>query len=146
MKSLTYPAKFVSEPEGGFSVHFIDLPEAHTQGDTRDEAFRMAIDCLHAAIEWRLEDKTEIPAPSRVKRGQIGVPVALDLAPKLALYQAMKERKVSNVKLASELHTSEMTVRRMLDPNHHSKPDQYVRALMALGCTAQVSIVDWNRR
>jgi antitoxin HicB len=78
MKSLTYPSKFVSEPEGGFSVRFIDLPEAHTQGDTRDEAFRMAIDCLHAAIEWRLEEKKEIPAPSRVKRGQTGIPVALD--------------------------------------------------------------------
>jgi antitoxin HicB len=143
MKSteLTYPAIFQAEDAGGFSVSFPDFPEAHTQGETREEAFEMALDCLHTAIEWRLERKDDIPAPGRTRNGQVAIPVALDLAPKLALFQVMRDQEISNVKLAQKLHVSELVVRRMLNPKHKSKPDQYIRALAALGEIPRVSIV-----
>ena len=141
-KTLAYPAILKAEKkEGGFSVSFPDLPEAHTQGDDREEAFRMAVDCLNAAIAWRMEEKADVPAASRLGRGQLVVPVSLDLAPKLALYQAMRERKLSNVKLAEHLRVSELIVRRMLNPRHKSKPQQYIRALRALGRTLRVSVM-----
>ena len=140
-KVLSYSAVFTPEKEGGFSVSFPDFPEAHSQGDNLEDAYRMAIDCLNAAIAWRLEEKSEIPLPGRVRRGQYAVPVSLDLAPKLALYQTMRDRRVSNVKLAQQLRVSELIVRRMLNPRHKSKPEQYVRALRALGQTLEVSVV-----
>lgn len=143
MKStdLSYPAVFEAEDEGGFSVSFPDFPEAHMQGETEQEAFAMAVDCLHTAIEWRLAEKEEIPSPSRPRGGQIAIPVALDLAPKLALLQIMREQKVSNVKLAERLHVSEVVVRRMLNPKHKSKSEQYIRALYALGAAPRVSVI-----
>ena len=143
MKStnLCYPAVFTPEKEGGFSVSFPDFPEAHTQGDTEDEAFAMAVDCLHAAIEWRLEDKDEIPRPGRLRANQVSIPVSLDLAPKLALFEIMREQNISNVKLAEKLNVSEVVVRRMLDPKHQSKPGQYVRALEVLGATPRLSLL-----
>ena len=139
-KVLSYPATFKTEKEGGFSVTFPDFPEAHTQGDDLADAFRMAIDCLNGVIEWRMEEKADLPAASRVRKGQQPIPVSLDLAPKLALYQAMREGKVSNVKLAKRLNVSELVVRRMLNPKHQSRPEQYIRALHALGQTLEVSV------
>jgi antitoxin HicB len=139
--TLAYPARFIKEKGGSYSVSFPDLPGAHTMGETKEEAFRMAIDCLHTALDWRLERKDPIPAPSEVKRGQVVIPVPLEIAPKIALLQAMRERKVSNTTLARELNITETVVRRMLDPKHKSKPDQYTRALLAMGCAVEVSIV-----
>ncbi len=138
---LSYPAVLTAEPEGGYSVSFPDFPEAHTQGETPDEAFAQAVDCLHTAIEWRLQDKQQIPAPRTGRRGQLQVPVALDLAPKVALLQVMREQNISNVKLAKKLHVTEVVVRRMLNPKHRSKPEQYMRALYALGAVARVSLL-----
>lgn len=76
-----------------------------------------------------------------VKRGQVVIPVPLEIAPKIALVQAMRERKVSNTALARELNITETVVRRMLNPKHKSKPDQYTRTLLAMGCAVEVSIV-----
>lgn len=140
MNELVYPAKFLPEKKG-FSISFPDFPEANSQGDSREEAYRMAIDCLQACIEWRLEDKEDVPAPSAVKRGQIAIPVPLEIAPKLALYRLMREKKYTNVRLAAELHVTEPVIRRMLDPKHKSRAEQYTRALMALGSAIQVSVV-----
>ena len=143
MKStdLAYPAVFHAEAKGGYSVSFPGFPEAHTQGETEEEAFAMAVDCLHTAIEWRLEEKRDIPRATSTRRGQVSIPVALDLAPKLALWQIMQEQKISNVKLAVRLQVGEAVVRRMLDPKHASRPEQYTRAFFALGAIPRFSLV-----
>lgn len=120
-KDLSYPAILTAERKGGFSVSFPNFPEAHTQGDTREEALSQAVDCLHTAIEWRLEDRLVIPPPSRVRRGQVQIPVALDLAPKVALLLLMREQKMTNVKLAQKLKVNEVVVRRMLNPKHRKQ-------------------------
>ena len=138
---LCYPAVFRPDKKGGFSVSFPDFPEAHTQGDTEEDAFAMAIDCLHTAIEWRLEEKQEMPRPSRKRGRLVAIPVPYDLAPKLGLLQLMREQRVSNVGLAKRLHVTEAVVRRMLNPKHKSKPGQYMRALQVLGATARVTLV-----
>jgi antitoxin HicB len=144
--TLAYPAIFTAEAKGGFSVSFPDFSEAHSQGNDVEDAFRMAVDCLHTAIEWRLERKADIPEPSRLQKGQHLIPVSLDLAPKLALAHLMRERKISNVNLARNLKVSELVVRRMLDPKHKSKPDQYTRAFAALGCAAQLQVVEMHKQ
>ncbi len=138
---LAYPAILTLEKEGGYSVSFPEFPEAHTQGDSKSEAIAAAIDCLHTAIEWRLERKERIPEPSRKKRRHsVEIPVPFDLAPKLGLIQVMIRHHISNVGLARKIGVSEVVVRRMLDPRHTIKPSMYLRALMALGCVPQVSI------
>lgn len=74
-----------------------------------------------------------IPAPSKLKRGQHQVSVPLYLAPKLALYLAMREGGMRNTELAKRLGVSETVVRRVLDPKHHSKAEKIRAALAALG-------------
>jgi len=75
-----------------------------------------AADCLAKAIAGRIARGGEIPPPSKPKRGQHLIGVSLYLAPKLALYLAMRERRIPNTELAKRLGVSETVVRRMLNP------------------------------
>jgi antitoxin HicB len=74
-----------------------------------------------------------IPRPSKPKLGERLVSVPLYLAPKLALYLAMRERGLHKTELAKRLGVSETVVRRMLDPKHDTRPEKIQAALAALG-------------
>jgi antitoxin HicB len=129
-----YPASFLSEENGkGFHVRFPDLPEALTGGADLDDTLVEAADCLAEAIAGRIVRGDGIPAPSKLKRGQYAIGVPLYLAPKLALYLAMREGGIRNTELAKRLAVSETVVRRMLDPKHNTKPEKIQAALSALG-------------
>jgi antitoxin HicB len=99
-----------------------------------------AADALGSDLSIRLSRKEDIPPPSAPKRGQRLVSVPLWLAPKLALYLAMRDQQVSNSELARRLGVHERVVRRMLDPEHASRPASIQAALSALGkqVTAEV--------
>ena len=92
---LHYPAKFHLESGGGYSVSFPDLPEALTGGDDLADALTQAADCLGEALAARIHDREDIPAPSIVKRRAWAIAVPLDLAPKVAVYIAMRAAGVS---------------------------------------------------
>ncbi len=139
----TYPASFVREQNGkGLFVRFPDLPEALTGGDDRNDALVQAADCLAEALAGRIRRGDSIPAPSRLKRGQYPIGVPLCLAPKLALYLAIREQGLRNTELAQRLGVSETVIRRMLDPSHDTKPARIQAALNALGKRIVVSIED----
>jgi antitoxin HicB len=65
---ITYPAKFVKAPEGGFVVEFIDIPSCVTEGDSMEEAKAMAKEALSAMLYSLDSRKITIPEPSNVKR------------------------------------------------------------------------------
>ena len=143
MFTATYPALFLPEDDGsGFHVRFPDLPEALTGGTDLGDTREQAIDCLAEALAGRIARGQEIPAPSRVKRGQHPIGVPLYLAPKLALYLAMREMGLRNTDLARKLGVSETVIRRMLDPKHNTKPEKIQTALTALGKRIVVSFED----
>ncbi len=58
-----YPACFIKE-ENGYSVIFPDLNHLATCGDTLDEAFTMAVDCLAGYLYWLQKNGEAAPAPS----------------------------------------------------------------------------------
>ena len=134
MFTATYPASFLTEKNGkGFHVRFPDLPEALTGGIDLADTHQQAADCLAEALAGRIARGDPIPAPSRLKRGQYPVNVPLYLAPKLALYMAMREGGMRNTELAERLAVSETVIRRMLDPKHNTKPEKIQAALAVLG-------------
>ena len=134
MFTATYPATLIPEDNGrGFHVRFPDLPEALTGGEDLADTLDQAADCLAEAIAGRIVRGDAIPAPSRLKRGQHPVSVPLYLAPKLALYLAMREGGMRNTELAERLGVTETVVRRMLNPKHDTKPEKIQAALAALG-------------
>jgi antitoxin HicB len=64
------------------------------------------------------------------------------LAPKLALYLAMRDRSLSNSELARQIGVHERVVRRMLDPAHATKAEKIQAALAALGKQMTVQVRD----
>jgi antitoxin HicB len=142
MFTATYPASFLPEKGGGFHVRFPDLPEALTGGEDLPDTLEQAEDCLAEAIAGRIARGDPIPWPSTPKRGQRLVSVPLYLAPKLALYRALRERGIRNTDLARRLGVSETVVRRMLSPRHATRPEKIRAALAALGKRIVVTFED----
>lgn len=141
MEQFVYPARFTPDVEdGGFVVTFVDLPEAITQGETREEALQEAADCLEEAMANRIVSGLSIPPPSRLKRGQYAVPVAAQTAAKAALYIALQEARITKAELAKRLHCDEKEVRRLFDPRHPSKLPRLEAALTVVGYRLIVSL------
>ncbi|MGB3749371.1 MAG: type II toxin-antitoxin system HicB family antitoxin [Rhodanobacter sp.] len=129
---LIYPATLT--PDGsGYLVRFPDIPEALTQGRTRDEALDMATDALRTAMDFYVEDGRAVPMPSRVKRGQVGVELPPSIAAKVLLLNTMLEQRVTAAELARRLHTSPQSVNRLVNLAHATKIDTVAVALKALG-------------
>lgn len=64
LKKLFYPAVFTPEDDGGYSVAFPDLDGCFTQGETIEDAYKMAFDALGLAIDFLECEKRTIPSPS----------------------------------------------------------------------------------
>jgi antitoxin HicB len=133
MFTFAYPAVFRRDEDGRLLVSFPDFSRAHTDGVDTNEAMAEAIDCLGSSIAFAMADKTNVPKPSRHKRGQKLVPVPLWIVGKLALYWAIRELEISQSELARRLNVRETVVRRMLDPNHDTRQEKIQAALEVLG-------------
>ena len=96
---------------------------------------------MQAAIEGRIEDDLEIPAPSRPKRGERPVATPVTTALKAAVYIALREQSVSKSELARRMNVNEKEARRMLDPKHPTKVPTLERALAALGRRAEIEVI-----
>ena len=142
MFAFAYPAKLTAGSDGRIMVEFVDLPHVATDGKDQREAFEEAMDALGSDLSIRLSRREEIPVPSTAKRGHRLVPVPLWLAPKLALYLAMRDQHVNNSELARRLGIHERVIRRMLDPEHASKAERIQAALAALGKQMTVDVRD----
>ena len=142
MSLFSYPAKFTPGTDGRVLVEFIDLPRVATDGKDEREAMEEAMDALGSDLSIRLSRREEISTPSLAKRGARPVPVPLWLAPKLALYLAMRDQRISNSELARRLGLHERVVRRMLDPTHATKAEKIQAALAVLGKQLTVEVRD----
>ena len=79
------------------------MPEAITQGDTREKVLSEAADCLAEAIAARIDDGRDIPSPSAPKRGELTVSVPPSMALKAAVYLAVCEVGISNSEFARRM-------------------------------------------
>ena len=135
-----YPATFTPDPDGGFTVTFRDVPEAITEGDTKEEALLRAEDALESALAMYIATKEPLPSSSEVKVGEEMVPLsALGMA-KTALYEAMREQAVGRAELARRLRWHLPQVSRVLDLCHASRMEHVEAALAALGLRLIVDV------
>jgi antitoxin HicB len=135
-----YPATLIPDPDGGFTVTFRDVPEAITEGDTKEEALLRAEDALESGLAMYMAAKEPLPTPSAVQSGEVMVPLsALGMA-KAALYDAMREQGVGRAELARRLRWHLAQINRVLDLRHASKMEQVEAALAALGLRLIVDV------
>ena len=139
-QAFAYPVT-LSHEDDVVIAEFLDVPEAHTQGTNKADALFQATDCLVAALSIYVERRIDIPKPSPV-RGRPVVALPPLVATKVALYQAMREAKMTNVALAERLGVTENVVRRLLDLDHRSHIGQVEAGLAVLGKRVVVEVRD----
>lgn len=129
-----YPVTLTpDEIDGGFTVTFVDIPEAITQGDTEAEALAAAKDALESALDFYFEDKRTVPAPSQAKRGQHVVELPASLSAKVLLLNEMITQSVRPAELARRLNTTPQEVNRLTNVRHTTRIDGIAAALQAMG-------------
>lgn len=121
------------ETDGGFVVTFRDIPEAITQGETREDALAMALDALEVAMEFYFEDKRSVPMPSKPKRGELVVELPPSLSAKILLLNEMLKQNIRPAELARRLKTTPQEVNRLTNLRHTSRIDGIADALHAMG-------------
>lgn len=136
-----YPVTLMPDDEGGFVATFADIPEAITQGETKAEAVTAAKDALITALDFYFEDKREVPAPSKAKRGQLVVELSASLTAKILLLNEMVRQHVRPAELARRLHTSAQEVNRLTDVRHTTRIDGIAAALQVLGKRLDLRLV-----
>ncbi|HED5889200.1 TPA: type II toxin-antitoxin system HicB family antitoxin [Salmonella enterica] len=138
---MRYPLNLVPAPEGGYVVSFPDIPEALTQGDTREEALSAALDALVTAFEFYFEDNEQIPPPSEVNAGDDFVEVPLSVASKVLLLNAFLESRLTRQDLAKRIGKPKQEITRLFDLNHATKIDAVQSAAKALGKELTLNIM-----
>jgi antitoxin HicB len=135
---LRYRVKLSKDTNGTILVDVPDIPEAHTFGEDRDEALARAVDAIETALMLYIEDRLDIPTPSRT-RGEAVILPALTEA-KLGVYATMRAQRVGKAELARRLNCHLPQIDRLLDLGHDSRLDQLEAALSAMGKRLTVSI------
>ena len=130
---MRYPVTLESASNGTVVATFPNVPEARTVGKDEVQALRRAPDALETALAIYVDERRDLPRPSRPRKGERLVSLPPLASAKLAIYQAMRDRDVSQVELARRIGCDPKDVRRLLDLMHHSRLDRLDAALAALG-------------
>jgi antitoxin HicB len=139
---LAFPYKLVPDDNETLLVEFRDVPEAHTFGDDADEAAARATDALEAALSGYMDLRRDLPAPSKLRRGErLAVLPPLTEA-KLRLYMEMRAAKIGKAELARRLNCHLPQVDRLLDLDHASRLDQIEAAFRCLGRRIDIQVVN----
>lgn len=137
---LNYPIT-VTRDEATFLVDFADFPEAHSVGETMEEAHREAADGLITAVELYMDDRRMVPMPSAATAGQHTVPLpALETA-KVLLWNEMLQQKMRKADLARKMQVHQPQIDRLFDLRHATKLDFVEQTAAALGRRLTVELV-----
>ena len=133
---MRYPIKL--EPcDGGYVVSFPDVPEALTQGNTREEALAMGLDALVTAFEFYFEDGNKVPEPGEITGDYVDVPASI--MAKVIMLSAFVDAGLTQVELASRMGVKKQEVTRLFDLQHSTKIDTIQKALVAMGKQLELS-------
>ncbi len=138
---MDYPVTLARDDNDTILVSFPDFPEAHTFGETKDEALARAEDALATVIDAYIKDKRAIPRPA-AKRSKFRVMMPALIEVKVRLYEAMRDAKIGKAELARRLDWHLPQVDRLLAMTHGSKLEQLEAAFRVLGKRLTVDVED----
>ncbi|MBV8183066.1 MAG: hypothetical protein JO137_10010 [Hyphomicrobiales bacterium] len=118
--AMGYRYSLERQDNGWWLVRFQGIPEALTEGETQEEARAQALDCVIAALEGYMKGGKALPRQGVGHFGRDRAVLPSLVTAKLAVYEIMRERGWSKLKLAKQLGMPENSVRRLLDLRHSS--------------------------
>jgi antitoxin HicB len=138
---MDYPLELTRDSNGTVLVDFPDFPEAHTFGDTIEDALAHAPDALATAIDGYIKDRRPIPLPSATTtRHRVTMPALMET--KVILYETMLTGHVKKSELARRLNWHLPQVDRLLEMTHASKLEQIESAFRVLGKRMTITVDD----
>ena len=134
--------RYALEPldNGWWLVRFPQIPEALTEGETEEEARAHAVDCVIAALEGYMKAGRPVPRPAPPHPDHDRAMLPSLVTAKLAVYETMRARGWSKVRLAKELGTPENSVRRLLDLRHNSQMAMIDAALAKMEAELSIDV------
>jgi antitoxin HicB len=142
---MRYAVK-LTEANGVYVASCRDLPAFNSVGDSVEEALAESADAIALVLQWHIDERTPIPAPTEKKRGEHWVELpALDVA-KVGLYQAMMAKGLRKADLVRILGVHGPQVDRLLSLVHKSKLEQVEDALARLGYRVSLSVEPMDGR
>ena len=129
----SYPVIFTKDENDTIIAQFPDVPEAITVGADKNNALEWAQDALVVTLTGYIEERRDIPSPSKPKKGQKTVPLPPQVAMKIAIYQGMRDQGITQAALGECIGVDGRQIRRILDLDHNTGLSQLVRALKCLG-------------
>lgn len=139
---LWYPVILEPDTNDTILVSFPDFPEAHTFGDDENEALARAVDLLEDVLADHIENRREIPPPSKARKRDRLATLPILTEAKVRLYREMRTSGVRKAELARRLGCHMRQVDRLLDLSHASRLDQIEAAFAALNKRIVVEIQD----
>jgi len=114
---IAYPAKFIKAAEGGYTVEFIDIPSCVTEGDTLEDAKKMAKEAISAML-YSLDSRSmAIPEPSATKRrGVYYIEPELKIAFAITLKKERERLGLSQKDIAERLNVNWTYYQRIENP------------------------------
>ena len=137
---MYYPATFTPDTNNTFLVEFRDIPEAVGVGETFDEAYQSALDGLEVALfSIYMKERREIPAPSKLVKGEYAIYLPVSVQVKLKLYNEMLAQGISKAELSRRLKVNQKQIDRLWDLGHSSKIELLEQAANKLGKRLEIA-------
>ena len=138
----SYPATFISAPEGGFTVKVSGIDGVISEGDTKEEAIRNAVLAVADMANYYLDEKRQIPPAPAAKEGEEMIDLPFVMTMKLVIRNLMLDKGVSQKALASKVGCSAQLVSQSLDlARTRTSVDALLKYLDVLGVGMKVSLV-----
>jgi antitoxin HicB len=126
-----FPAIFEPQEPSGYTVQFVDIPGAITEGETIDECLFNGAEALSGIIETYLDDGIDIPKPSANIDGAYYIAPEVKIQSALLVKWARGDKSLAEI--ARALETSWPAAQRLEDPHHWATLKQLDKAAAALG-------------
>ena len=131
MTRFAFPITLETQQNGWILVSYPDVPEALTEGETKQEALEEAQDCLIGALGGYIVRRWPIPIPSTAESDAIAE-LPEDVTLKLSLYTQMLQRNISPAMLAERVGKTEDWVGQLLDLDEPTSSTHLGDAIEAL--------------
>lgn len=138
-----FPLTLTPDDNGTFLVTSPTLPEVTTFGETEVEAVRNGELAIGEALAARIASGQDVPRPRvMMTPGQAIARTDYATDTKIALYRALKQRRLTRAELARRLGWHREQVDRLFRLDHASKADQMVAAFRELGIEPAIGFRD----
>lgn len=110
-----YPFTVEKQGKESFLIQFPHVPEALTEGASKEEAVSLAQDCLIAALGFYVKAWRPLPLPHISKNNEYVVNLPAIILAKLHLIKEMQEQNVSISQLAKRLRLTKQHVQDLVN-------------------------------